>query len=126
MSAPQPSLPSELRTRQENRTRTTLAAFFVGLPMAAGILCLIHFGPLRETVARRYVSHPLECVEVVMFCAALGALGAKFVRYLTERRACSTAAVPPMVATATQRSISENGSVSMSISRTFLKFASVP
>ncbi len=94
MSASQPSLPSEFRGRQEHRTRTTLAAFFVGLPLAAGILCLIHFGPLRETAVRRYVSHPLECVEVVMFCAALGALGAKLARYLTERRACAMAIVP--------------------------------
>jgi predicted nucleic acid-binding Zn-ribbon protein len=95
MSVPQPSLPSELRARTESRTRTTLAAFFVGLPMAAGILCLIHLGPLRDTVVRRYVRHPLECVEVVMFCAALGALGAKLVRYVTERRACLTTIVPP-------------------------------
>jgi biopolymer transport protein ExbB/TolQ len=63
--------------------------------MAAGILCLIHLGPLRETTLRRYVSHPVECVEVVMFCGALGALGAKLWGHRTERRACGATILPP-------------------------------
>ncbi len=95
MSAPQPSLPGELRIRQQNRGRTTLAAFVLGLPLAASILCLIHFGPLQETVAARYVSHPLECVEVVMFCTALSLLSAKLLRYRIERQACAREVVPP-------------------------------
>jgi len=95
MTAPQPSASSEIRSRQESRAKTTLAAFVFGLPLAAGILCLIHFGPLHDTAARRYVSHPVECVEVIMFCAALGALGAKLLRYFTESRACRMTVVPP-------------------------------
>jgi biopolymer transport protein ExbB/TolQ len=67
----------------------------VGLPLAAGILYVIHFGPLRETVARRYVSHPVECVEVIMFCGALGALGAKLLRNWAERGACRREILPP-------------------------------
>jgi biopolymer transport protein ExbB/TolQ len=58
-------------------------------------LGLIHWGPLRETTLRRYVSHPVECVEVVMFCGALGALGAKLWGYRTERRASRLAVLPP-------------------------------
>jgi biopolymer transport protein ExbB/TolQ len=62
--------------------------------MAAGVLALIHLGPLKDTVARRYVSHPVEYVEVVMFCGALGALGAKLFGSLGERRACGLTLMP--------------------------------
>jgi hypothetical protein len=71
-----------------------LAAFIVGPPLAAVILCLVLIGPLSHTVAHRYLSHPVECVEVVLFCCALGALGAKAVRSLLERRACRTEVLP--------------------------------
>jgi biopolymer transport protein ExbB/TolQ len=79
----------------ERRSRATWAAFVVGLPLAAGLVALIQLGPLRDTLARRYVSHPVEYVEVVMFCGALGALGAKFLSYLSERRACRMSILPP-------------------------------
>jgi biopolymer transport protein ExbB/TolQ len=71
-----------------------LAAFVVGLPLAAVILGVIHLGPLRGTTAQRYLSHPVEFVEVVMFCGALGALGAKARGYAGERRACRRAVLP--------------------------------
>jgi biopolymer transport protein ExbB/TolQ len=58
------------------------------------VLCLIYFGPFRQTVALRYVSHPVECVEVVMFCMAVGALAAKMKRYFVERRACRSRILP--------------------------------
>lgn len=77
------------------RPRTTLAAFVLGLPLAAGILYGIHFGPLRETPVRRYVSHPVEGVEVLMFCCAMGALAAKMWGYRHERRACRSRILPP-------------------------------
>src|SRR5262249_52296903 len=79
----------------ERHSRANWAAFLLGLPLAAGILSLIYFGPLRDSLARRYVSHPVECVEVVMFCVALSALGAKFLGCLFERRACRSAFLPP-------------------------------
>jgi biopolymer transport protein ExbB/TolQ len=72
----------------------TAAAFFVGLPLAALILGLIHFGPLRHTPAHRYVEYPVEWVEVVLFCCALGALAAKFWQSMAERRACRTEVFP--------------------------------
>jgi hypothetical protein len=95
MSSPQAPVATERAARQEGRSRTTLAAFLVGLPLAGAVLCLIHFGPLSTTVAVRYVSHPVEYVEVVMFCGALGALGAKLWSCRTERRACEMPIVPP-------------------------------
>jgi hypothetical protein len=66
----------------------------VGLPLGLAILALIHFGPMRDTEARRYVSHPVEGVEVVMFCCALGALGAKLCQNLSERRTLSVNVLP--------------------------------
>src|SRR5205807_10597724 len=95
MSATQAAAATERSVCRERRTRTTLAAFLVGLPLAAGILALIHFGPLRDTVALRYVSHPVEYVEVIMFCGALGALGTKLWGCRAERRACRLNVLPP-------------------------------
>jgi biopolymer transport protein ExbB/TolQ len=94
MSSARGTCSDKRASRPEKRPALVLAALMLGLPLAAGILSLIHFGPLRDTVARRYVSHPVEYVEVVMFCAALGALGFKLLRHWTERRACLLEILP--------------------------------
>jgi biopolymer transport protein ExbB/TolQ len=95
MTRPHTPVSKEAAPSAEHHSRANAAAFVLGLPLAAGILALIHYGPLRDTVARRYVSHPVEYVEVVMFCGALGALAAKFLGSLFERRACRRAMLPP-------------------------------
>jgi hypothetical protein len=85
----------------QRRSRTTLAAFLFGLPLAAAILVPLHVTALRETLGLgdsliyRYLGHPVECVEVIMFCCALSVLAAKAWQARTERRACATEAVPP-------------------------------
>jgi hypothetical protein len=79
----------------ERRSGTTLAAFLIGLPLAAGVLGAFHFGPLHDTDAFRYVRHPAQGATVVFFCCALGTLLGKLLRNLLERRACRTAVVPP-------------------------------
>jgi hypothetical protein len=81
-------------SRRVRRSGTLLAALGIGLPLAASIFTLIHEGPLRGTVLRRYVSHPVEYVEVVMFCGAFGVLTAKLGNALRERRACRVEIVP--------------------------------
>jgi biopolymer transport protein ExbB/TolQ len=75
------------------RCSTTVAAFVLGLPLAAGALGVL-YGPLKGTPAFRYVEHRVECVEVVMFCCALGTLGAKLWQNVFERRALRAGAVP--------------------------------
>lgn len=95
MTRPQTPVVPERFLVGERRSRANWAALFLGLPLAAGLLALIHLGPLRDTVALRYVSHPVEYVEVVMFCGALGVLGVKLLAYFLERRACRTAILPP-------------------------------
>jgi biopolymer transport protein ExbB/TolQ len=69
-------------------------AFLLGLPFGIGILCLINLGPLKNTTAHRYLSHPVECVEVLMFCVAIGALAGKLTRSFLERRVCRTNILP--------------------------------
>ena len=95
MTRVQPTAAARPAPRKERRRGTTLAAFVLGMPLAVAILCFIHFGPPRETVAVRYVKHPAEQIEVVMFCMALGALAAKLMAFRAERRACRMAIVPP-------------------------------
>jgi hypothetical protein len=70
-----------------------VAAFVVGLPLAAVILFFIHQQP-AGSLARRYVSHPVENVEVLLFCCALGALLAKLGSMLVERVAFRQNLVP--------------------------------
>jgi biopolymer transport protein ExbB/TolQ len=85
-----------------------LPAFAVGLPLAAGLLWLIHSGPLQESPLAHYVHNPVEWVEVLLFGCALGALGGKLWGYGRERRACKTDVLTPWdgkpvpVATATE------------------------
>lgn len=84
---------SVLEPRSERRSGTVLAGFLLGLPVAALVLGVILFGPVPEDV-RRYVKHPVECVVVVMFCVAVGALAAKWWAARAEQRACRIALLP--------------------------------
>jgi biopolymer transport protein ExbB/TolQ len=76
-------------------SRPPVAAFIFGVPLAVGVLWLFNFGPLSQSEARRYVSHAVEWVEVLLFCCAVAALGAKLLRSGTERRACRRELLPP-------------------------------
>src|SRR5271169_5661485 len=72
----------------------TLATFIIGLPLAAVVLSLFHFGPLHESVLFRYVQHPVQMAAVALFCCALGGLLAKVLRLRVEYRACHTDILP--------------------------------
>jgi hypothetical protein len=88
MSAPQASA-------SPRRSSATLAAFLLGLPLAAGVLfALFRFVP-GDSVVLRYVSHPVEWVEVVMFCCALGALAGKIMGQLGEWLGQRSEFLPP-------------------------------
>jgi hypothetical protein len=75
------------------RPSTNLISFFIGLPLAALLLLLIH-GPLRHTPLQRYVQHEVECVEVAMFCIALGGLLAKLWQSMREQAVLRTDVLP--------------------------------
>jgi biopolymer transport protein ExbB/TolQ len=63
-----------------------LTAFALGLPLATVILWAVLKGPFADTTAHRYLSHPVECVVVIMFCGVVGALVGKVANNLRERR----------------------------------------
>jgi biopolymer transport protein ExbB/TolQ len=80
------------------RTKTTMAAFLVGLPLAAAVLAGVHYGAAHLPAMQElehYISNPVECVEVVLFCCAISALGAKVLRSRIERSACRANVLPP-------------------------------
>jgi biopolymer transport protein ExbB/TolQ len=70
------------------------AAIMMGVPLAAGILALIFYGPFQDTDLPRYVSHRVEQVEVFLFCGALGAFASKLSRAGLEKRACRQELLP--------------------------------
>lgn len=76
------------------RLGPSLAAFVIGLPLAAALLALFHYGPLRETVAFRYVEYPVQWAEVVLFGCAVGGLIAKFLHLRREWEACAIDILP--------------------------------
>jgi len=94
MSRKVPAIAPPLRAVGERRSGTTWAAFVLGVPLAAAVLAAIHYGPLQGTEAERYVKHQVECVEVLLFCCALGALVAKLWTCRAERAACRAAVLP--------------------------------
>jgi biopolymer transport protein ExbB/TolQ len=71
----------------------TLAAFAIGLPLAAAILTLVLLQP-EGSLVRRYVSHPVELVEVVLFSCAIGGLLAKLANLAVERAALRRQPLP--------------------------------
>jgi MotA/TolQ/ExbB proton channel family len=80
----------ELKAR---RSWTTITAFLFGVPLGVTVLAVI-LGPLEDTVAARYLHHPVERVEVLLFCCALSALVLKALGQRTERAACRSAILP--------------------------------
>jgi biopolymer transport protein ExbB/TolQ len=76
------------------RISPTWATFLIGLPLGASILCLFHFGPLRQTPFFRYVAYPVQMAEVTLFCCALGGLLVKMFRLRIEHEACRTPILP--------------------------------
>jgi biopolymer transport protein ExbB/TolQ len=80
---------------QVRRPNSNLAAFLVGVPLAGGLLFLFHKGPLHGTFLYRYIERPVEGVELLLFCCAVSALGAKWLWSLVERQAFRAQVLPP-------------------------------
>ncbi len=77
-----------------------MSALLLGLPLAAGLLFVLRFGPWQGTLLDRYSSHPVEQVEIVIFCCALGALWGKFWGVRRQRRALKRDLLPEWDGTA--------------------------
>lgn len=76
------------------RRSSVMPALLIGVLLAAAILGVLRYGPLRESHAAEYVKNPVECLEVVMFCTALGALLTKLLHHRSERRAIGLDVLP--------------------------------
>jgi biopolymer transport protein ExbB/TolQ len=70
-----------------------MAAFLFGVPAALGVLSILN-GPLADSEWHRYVTHPAEVVEVLLFCCALACLAAKVAASLIERAAFRREVLP--------------------------------
>jgi len=59
-------------TRYPLSLRPLGAAIIVGLPLAALALAATHFSPVGRELFDRYLAHPLEQVELALFCCGMG------------------------------------------------------
>ena len=73
---------------------STVAAFVIGVPLGFGLLWALLSGPLHTEETERYLHHPVERVEIVMFSCALGCLIAKILLSFAERRAFGAELIP--------------------------------
>jgi hypothetical protein len=76
------------------RSRLPWGTLIVGCLLGVAALALVRIGPFQGTLAERYVSHPVEAVEVILFGCALAAFAVKLVRARRERRAIALGVLP--------------------------------
>ncbi|MBI1913218.1 MAG: MotA/TolQ/ExbB proton channel family protein [Planctomycetes bacterium] len=98
-SPPASAVPEESGKRRNKRgggiSGNTGVAFALGVPLAVAIIVVGGLDSFEGTVLQRYLHHPIERVEIVVFCCALGALAAKFVNGRAQRRALAMPLLPP-------------------------------
>lgn len=80
--------------RAQRKFGPMFGAVTIGLPLAGAILWVLLYGPLAGTSFERYVRHPAECVEIVMFGMAVGALLGKLLGVLVEMAASRRTLLP--------------------------------
>ncbi len=76
------------------RADSIWASLVLGLPLSAAVLAFLHQPRFDGTRVQRYISHPIETVEVVVFCCAIAALVAKLWGCLRQRRALRCNVLP--------------------------------
>jgi len=72
----------------------SLGAFLFGVPVGVGVLVFLTYGPWQDPLVQRYLSHPVEQVEVVAFCCGLGFLISKLMGRGRERAALTAEIIP--------------------------------
>lgn len=76
--------------------------FLLGFPLAGVAWAVVLGTPLAETEIRRYFSHPVEAVEIVMFCVAIGGFLAKLMTLRIEKASLKAELVPHWNGTAVE------------------------
>jgi hypothetical protein len=79
--------PGRKQPRGVMRSGGVGAALVIGLPLAAVMLAVPRLPQFDGTLVQRYVSHPIEAVEILLFGLALGILAGKLTGTLRQRRA---------------------------------------
>ncbi len=85
---------SEDQNNQATSMAGTTLALSVGVPIAIGFWCFVMFGPIDAPLVKRYLGHPVEFVEIVMFSCAITALIYKYFRIKKEKTALRIKILP--------------------------------
>ncbi|MBI3412363.1 MAG: MotA/TolQ/ExbB proton channel family protein [Planctomycetes bacterium] len=94
MSQPTTRQPDIVAAGKRRGSFTTIAGFLVGLPVGIAVVMFVLLGPVDESY-QRYLEHPVEKAEVILFCCALGMLLAKLLACRNEKRALRAGMLPP-------------------------------
>jgi hypothetical protein len=79
---------------QAARSGSIGAALLLGLPTAGGILFVLLQPRFEGTLAHRYLQHPVEKVEICVFCTAVMSLLVKLIGSFFQRRAVRKLSLP--------------------------------
>jgi len=84
--------------RKSSGVSATMAAFAVGVPFGSLILYAVPLGMFLDAdsqkLIERYLHHPVEKVEFIMFCAAVAVLGAKWLGSIRQNAGLKAEIVP--------------------------------
>jgi len=72
----------------------TSISLIIGVPIAVGFWSLVMFGPIDVPIMKRYLGHPVEFVEIVMFSCAITALIFKLSKIIKEKSALRQTLIP--------------------------------
>lgn len=72
----------------------TSISLIIGVPLAVGFWSLVMFGPIDVPIMKRYLGHPVEFVEIVMFSCAITALTFKLSKIIKEKSALRQTLIP--------------------------------
>jgi biopolymer transport protein ExbB/TolQ len=70
------------------------ASFLVGIPLGIAFLWAVRAGPWQHVPWKRYLEHPVEMAEVILFAGALTALAGKILSCWRQRLALRQEALP--------------------------------
>lgn len=76
------------------RSGSLIIALVIGVPLGVATIAFMRQPMFEGTMVKRYASHPVECVEIVMFCCALGILVTKWWGRMWQRRALRQTVLP--------------------------------
>jgi hypothetical protein len=77
-----------------SRSDSIWAALVLGLPLACGVILFLHQPQFDDTIVHRYLSHPVEYIEVTVFCCAIASFVVKLWGAMRQKRALRCEVLP--------------------------------